>query len=77
MLSLLKRQRKNLGMLQESLSFQLGKASSFVSKVERAERRLDTLELIYYTQALHLDPKKFICDFIDTLNLMDNSLRLK
>lgn len=77
MLSLLKRQRKNLGILQEALSFELGKASSFVSKVERAERRLDTLELIYYAQALQLDPKKFICDFIDTLNLVENRLHLR
>lgn len=66
-----------MGMLQESLSFQLGKASSFVSKVERAERRLDTLELIYYAQALHLDPKKFICDFIDTLKLIEDDFHSK
>jgi hypothetical protein len=41
-----------------------------VSEVERAERRLDALKLIYYVRVLKVDPKIFLLRYLDAMDSM-------
>jgi transcriptional regulator with XRE-family HTH domain len=46
--------REEAGLTQEQLALRLGETQSFVSKVERGERRLDIVELRQVGHALGL-----------------------
>ena len=52
MLRTLVNARRAAGMHQTDLADQLGKPQSFVSKVERGERRLEVIELILVVRAI-------------------------
>lgn len=41
----LKKARREAGLKQEEVSSKLGKPQSYISKIERGERRLDVVEL--------------------------------
>lgn len=56
MLDLLQDERIKLGLLQKDLGKKMGKPQSFISKVERGERRIDPAELVDFCQALQIDP---------------------
>ena len=48
--------RKGAGLRQEDLALRLEKPQSFVSKMERGERRLDVVEFIVVMRAIGADP---------------------
>lgn len=50
MVEQLKRARREAGLKQEEVAERLGKPQSYVSKVERAERRIDPPELARFAQ---------------------------
>lgn len=52
LLSLLKREREAVGLSQTELAVKLGTTQSFISKIERGERRIDVLELRAFCRAL-------------------------
>lgn len=56
--------RKAAGITQVELADRLGKPQSFVSKVERGERRLDVIEFCQVAEALGHDPAKLLQEFI-------------
>lgn len=51
----LKQTRKKASITQEQLAESLGQTQSFISKVERGERRLDLVELRAFCKALGVD----------------------
>lgn len=51
-LALLREKRLAAGKLQAELSAALGKPQSYISKIERGERRVDIIELRRICQAL-------------------------
>ena len=53
-LRVLQEAREEAGLTQEQLALRLGESQSFVSKVERGERRLDIVELRQVSLALTL-----------------------
>lgn len=55
LLNLLKQTRKKASITQEQLAESLGQTQSFVSKVERGERRLDVVEIRAFCSALGVD----------------------
>lgn len=57
--------RKAAGITQVELAEWLGKPQSFVSKVERGERRLDVIEFCQVAEALGHNPAKLLQKFID------------
>ena len=57
--------RKAAGVTQAELAARLGRPQSFVSKVERGERRLDVIEFCQVAQALGHDSATLLRAFID------------
>ena len=55
--------RKAAEITQVELAERLGKPQSFVSKVERGERRLDVIEFCELAEALGQDPAKLLKEF--------------
>lgn len=60
---LLVKARQESGLTQVEVAERLGKPQSFVSKIERGERRLDFPEFIQLADALGVDPEEFIRDY--------------
>lgn len=56
--------RKVADVTQVELAARLGKPQSFVSKVERGERRLDVIEFCQLAEALGRDPAKLLQEFV-------------
>lgn len=57
--------RKAVGITQVELAERLGKPQSFVSKVERGERRLDVIEFCQVAEALGRDPAELLREFVE------------
>jgi transcriptional regulator with XRE-family HTH domain len=55
--------RQNAEVTQIDLAARLGVDQSYISRYERAERRLDVIELRTICHALNLDFLKFIASF--------------
>jgi len=55
--------RQNAGVTQIDLAASLSVDQSYISKYERAERRLDVIELRDICRALNLDFLEFIASF--------------
>ena len=48
--------RKSANITQQQLALRLGKPQSYVSKLERAERRMDIIEFLSIASVLGVDP---------------------
>lgn len=48
--------RQSKSLTQDDLALRLGQPQSYVSKVERGERRLDLIEFVAVAQALEIPP---------------------
>ncbi len=59
-LTRLRMSRRAAGLTQQELARRLGATQSFVSKVERGERRLDVVELRSWCDALGVPLPKFV-----------------
>lgn len=57
--------RKAAGITQVELAARLGKPQSFVSKVERGERRIDVIEFCQVAEALGRDPAEMLREFVE------------
>ena len=54
--------RGRAGMTQADLAERIGRAQTFVSKVEKGERRIDVIELIQVLTVMRADPVEFLRD---------------
>lgn len=63
--------RHDAGLRQEDLADRLGKPQSFVSKVERGERRLDLVEFLILARAVGADPKAILDSVSEVLTPAD------
>lgn len=52
--------RKELGMTQWDLAEAYGEDQSFISRIERMQRRLDVLEFTVFCRILQVDPGDFL-----------------
>ena len=64
LLKLLKESRVDLSVAQTELALRLDATQTFISKVERGERRLDVIELIEILEALGIAPEAFLKTFL-------------
>lgn len=62
-LAFLRKVRQDNGVTQEQIAKKLKVTQSFVSKVERGERRLDIVELKQWSGALGLSLTDFVKEF--------------
>jgi transcriptional regulator with XRE-family HTH domain len=70
MLARLVEARRSAGLNQVELAEKLGRPQSFVSKIEKGDRRIDVLELIAICHHLRIDPADVITAVNDgTLDL--------
>ena len=70
MLARLVEARRAAGLNQVELAEKLGRPQSFVSKIEKGDRRIDVLELIAICHHLRIDPADVIVAMNDgTLDL--------
>lgn len=61
---LLRQQRLDKGLTQEALADILGVPQSFVSKYESGERLLTFTETVTVCQALQVDPRTLLIDYL-------------
>ncbi len=54
--------RRAQGLTQVELARKLGRPQSFISKVERGERRLDVVEFLEVARALRVDPARLLAE---------------
>jgi transcriptional regulator with XRE-family HTH domain len=57
--------RRNSGLTQMELAERLARPQSFVSKVERGERRLDVVEFFEFARAIGIDAFAFLKELND------------
>jgi transcriptional regulator with XRE-family HTH domain len=70
MLARLVEARRSAGLNQVELAEKLGRPQSFVSKIEKGDRRIEVLELIAICHHLRIDPADVIIAVNDgTLDL--------
>jgi transcriptional regulator with XRE-family HTH domain len=66
-LRLLRRQREHANLTQSELASKLDETQSFVSKVERGERRLDVIELRAFCSAMGVTLPAFVASLEEEL----------
>lgn len=59
--------RRQSGMKQEELAALLGKDQSYISNIERGQRRVDVLEFIALARAIGLNPINLFADIVGEL----------
>lgn len=65
----LRKAREKNGLTQTEVGERLGKTQSFVSKVERGERRIDIVELRAFCSAIGISFSTFVGGMDQPLNL--------
>lgn len=61
--------RKEAGLLQEELAARIGKDQSFISNIERRQRRVDVLEFYALARAMNLEPADLYAELVLKLPL--------
>lgn len=54
--------RKGTGLFQEEVAKRLGKNQSYISNIERGQRRVDVLEFVAIARAMSVDPVDLFAD---------------
>lgn len=68
LLAVIKEARKEAKVSQETLSYQLGQAESYIRKIESKVRRVDAVELYQIAVALKLDPTELFDRFVKRIH---------
>ena len=63
-LGLLRELRVRAGLTQVMLAKKLGQTQTFISKIERGERRLDLVEFVEVCEGLGIDPRVAFDEFM-------------
>ena len=67
LLALLRSMRTEAGITQDQLAERLGRAQTWVSKTELGERRIDLEELRQWSDALGVDVRDLVAEWLDKL----------
>lgn len=59
--------RRNGSVTQQQLAAKLSKPQSFVSELERGQRRVDVVELIVIARAVGVDPVKLFAKIVESV----------
>jgi transcriptional regulator with XRE-family HTH domain len=69
LLTLLRDLRERAGITQLALAESLGNTQTFISKIERGERRIDVVEFVEICDALGVDPVVSFREFLKRRSL--------
>jgi len=58
--------RRRANVTQQELAARLGKPQSFLSEIERGQRRVDVVELLVISRALGVDPRELFTEIANT-----------
>jgi transcriptional regulator with XRE-family HTH domain len=72
-ISSLKEARVRANVTQQELADRINNTQTFVSKVERGERRLDLVETIEICEALAISPSAFITRYLEERKALKQS----
>ena len=75
LLTLLRDLRERSGVTQLALAESLGNTQTFISKVERGERRIDVVEFIEICNALGVDPVAAFREYLLRRSLLGKKSR--
>lgn len=75
LLELLRGWREDAGLTQVSLALRLQNTQTFVSKIERGERRIDLIEFVELCEALGVDPASAFDRFLHHRSALKKSGR--
>ena len=70
LLTLLRDLRERAGFTQFALAESLGNTQTFISKIERGERRIDVVEFIEICDALGVDPFAALREYVKRRSLL-------
>jgi transcriptional regulator with XRE-family HTH domain len=59
--------RKRSGLTQAELATKVGRDQTFISLIERSQRRIDVLEFIALARAMGEDPQRLFSELISTI----------
>ena len=59
--------RKQTGLKQEELAALIGKDQSYISNIERGQRRVDVLEFVTLARAIGVNPVNLFSDIVSNL----------
>lgn len=59
--------RKQSGLKQEELAALIGKDQSYISNIERGQRRVDVIEFVALVQAMGANPISLFADIVSKL----------
>ena len=59
--------RKQSGLKQEELAALIGKNQSYISNIERGQRRVDVIEFVALARAMNADPIKMLAAMVSKL----------
>lgn len=62
--------RKQSGLKQEELAALIGKDQSYISNIERGQRRVDVLEFVALSRAMNVDPATLFSSIASKLPTM-------
>lgn len=77
LISLLKEARQKVMVSQVDLATSLGTTQTFISKVERGDRRLDVVELVEIFEALGIAPEAWMKEFLQHRQTAHKKRRVK
>lgn len=63
--------RRGAKVTQQELAARLGKPQSFVSEIERGQRRVDLIELLVISRALGADPVELFADIAKSASVSE------
>ena len=69
LLTLLRELREGAGVTQLALAESIGNTQTFISKIERGERRIDLVEFIEMCDALKVDPAAAFREYLRRRNI--------
>ncbi len=59
--------RKRAGLSQEEVAKRIGRKQTFISVIERGDRRLDLIEFCVLARAMHLEPTALLAEIVAEL----------
>ncbi len=59
--------RRRSGLTQAEVAAKVGKDQTFISLIERSQRRVDVLEFIALTRAMGEDPQRLFAEVVATV----------